>query len=246
MWNNHSAMTVAAEAAAKEEKKTQLILSAALELFAERGFHGTSIPLVLGRAGVGASSLYRRFESKEALVNAVFRDAKRRLAAALHEGLDAGLPPRALFGEFWARLASFARREPVAFRFLELQDHAPYLDAESRAVELAALGPIYLTCLDLQRRGALRDDLPAGALIAFAWGAFVGLFKAERTHHLPVTDAALDAARDACWRAFAGEGDRRKEPTDGDDLRHDRGGRPGCGPGARPRHARRKRRLRAR
>jgi AcrR family transcriptional regulator len=231
--------TVAVDAAAKEAKKTKLIVAAALDLFADRGFHGTSIPLVLGRAGVGASSLYRRFEGKEALVNAVFRDAKRRLAAALRDGLDEGLPPRALFAAFWGRVASFARREPVAFRFLELQDHAPYLDGESRAVEMALLGPIYLKCLDLQRGGALRDDVPAETIIAFVWGAFVGLFKAERTHHLGVTDAALDAARDACWRAFAGAGVDREEPTDGDDVRPDHEGRPGCGPGARPRGARR-------
>ena len=56
---------------------------AALQLFAERGYHGTSVPSVMERAGVGGGSLYRLFESKEVLVNAVFRDAKGRLESAL-------------------------------------------------------------------------------------------------------------------------------------------------------------------
>ncbi|HEY4116751.1 MAG TPA: helix-turn-helix domain-containing protein, partial [Byssovorax sp.] len=99
------------------------ILAAALSLFAEYGVHGTTIPLVMERAGVGGGSLYRVFPSKEALVNAAFRDAKRRLEAALVDGLVLDAAPRALFDDFWARLTAFARREPVAFRFLELQDH---------------------------------------------------------------------------------------------------------------------------
>jgi AcrR family transcriptional regulator len=196
-------------------EKQEKVLRAALELFGERGYHGTSVPMVLERAGVGASSLYRRFASKEALVNAVFREAKERLAVEL-AGLDFDAAPRALFDDFWRRLTSFARRDPIAFRFLELHDHAPYLDAESRALELRVLTPIYLACLDFQRRGAFRRDAPPETIIAFVWGACVGLFKAERTHGVPVTDGALDAARDAAWRAFATEDARNLTVADGD------------------------------
>src|ERR1700742_5096260 len=106
-----------------EEAPKERILAAALELFAAYGYHGTSIPQVLEKARVGAGTVYRLFESKEALVNAVFRDAKRRLEAALRTDLDPNAEPRALFDAFWKRLSDFARREPIAFRFLELQDH---------------------------------------------------------------------------------------------------------------------------
>ena len=190
-------------AKASQPGKHADILCAALRLFADRGFHGTSIPMVLAEAGVGASSLYRRFPSKEALVNAVFRDAKQRLASELQASFDQALAPRALFAAFWTGLVRFARREPDAFRFLELQDHAAYLDAESRSLELGVLAPIYVACLDFQRRGVFRADAPTETILAFIWGAFVGLFKAERTHHIALTDAALDAARDACFRAFS-------------------------------------------
>jgi AcrR family transcriptional regulator len=195
------------ESRSQQTPKADRVLAAGIELFAERGFHGTTVPMILEKAGVGASSLYRRFASKEALVNAVFRDAKGRLAAALREGDGPGVtsdaPARAIFDAFWARLVGFARREPVAFRFLELQDHAPYLDAASRAVEMTVLAPIVVAVLDFQRRGVIRREVPPETLLAFVWGAFVGLFKAERTHGVAVTDASLAAARDACWRAFA-------------------------------------------
>jgi hypothetical protein len=91
----------------------------------------------------------------------------------------------------------------VAFRFLELQDHTPYLDGASRQQELAVLAPIALGCLDMQRRGVFRQDVAADVIIAFVWGAFVGLVKAARLGYLKLGREQIDAARDACWRAFA-------------------------------------------
>ena len=209
----HAVQEPAREINARGLATRERIVEAALSLFAEYGVHGTSIPLVMERAGVGGGSLYRLFPSKEALVNAVFRDAKRRLEAALADGLTLSAAPRALFDDFWARLTAFARREPVAFRFLELQDHVAYLDAESRAVELGVLAPIVVACLELQRRGVLRAELRPDVMIAIVWGAFVGLVKAERLGYLTLDDAALLASRDACWRAIAApELPLRKQP----------------------------------
>jgi AcrR family transcriptional regulator len=165
------------------------------------------------RAAVGGGSLYRLFDGKEALVNAVFRDAKARLERSLRDGLQPDQAPRALFDDFWERLAAFARAEPLRFRFLELQDHAPYLDGESRQLEVAVLAPILLACMDFQRRGVFRADVEPPTIIAFVWGAFVGLVKAERLGYLKLTDERLHAARDACWRAFALESAPEPDPT---------------------------------
>lgn len=161
----------------------------------------------MAEAGVGAGSLYRLFPSKEALVNAVFRDAKKRLGAALAGSLEAGAGPeasaRAGFDRLWENLTRFADADPIAFRFLELQDHVRYLDGESRQLELSVLAPLFLACLDLQRRGIFRVELGADASMALVWGAFVGLVKSERLGYVKRTPAMLEAARDACWRALA-------------------------------------------
>ena len=55
----------------KKADKRRRILDAALGLFAERGFHGTAVPLVAGRAEVGAGTIYRFFESKEEIALAL-------------------------------------------------------------------------------------------------------------------------------------------------------------------------------
>ncbi len=127
--------------------KRRQILDAALYAFAERGYHGVAVPDVAAAAKVSTGSVYVYFDSKETLVNEVFRDAKNRLRSALFAELA---PPvsdhpehaRAWFDALWSRLGVFARKERQAFRFLEMQDHVPYLDAESKRVELAVLAPL--------------------------------------------------------------------------------------------------------
>lgn len=183
--------------------KRRQILDAALEAFAEKGYHGTAVPEVAAAAGVGAGTLYRYFQNKEDLVNEVFRDAKGRLGAALYGGPPEGSDgsPRAWFLDLWSRLVGFSRSEPLAFRFLELQDHVPYLDPKSRESELVVLAPMWLASQELVRRDLTRD-LPAEVLMAFAWGALVGLLKAERLGYLRLDDATLAAAGEACWDAI--------------------------------------------
>jgi AcrR family transcriptional regulator len=197
------------------DDKRRRILDAALKAFAERGYHGTSVPEVADVAGVGVGTLYRYFADKNALVNELYRDAKLRLKSALLDGLAA--PDvyqldnaEGWFSELWQRLAAFARAEPDAFRFLEMQDHVEYLDAESRALELSVLAPLWVAGKKLRDRSG---GPPVDVAIALLWGAFVGLIKANRLGYLPLDDRKLEQAGAAAWRMIAPAASRAADKT---------------------------------
>jgi AcrR family transcriptional regulator len=75
------------DAALNREK----LLAAAVGLFAERGTEG-SLEEVAKRAGVGIGTLYRHFPTRDALVEAAYRNEVAQLRAAADE-LLAELPP---------------------------------------------------------------------------------------------------------------------------------------------------------
>ncbi|HEX6243819.1 MAG TPA: TetR/AcrR family transcriptional regulator [Polyangiales bacterium] len=181
--------------------KRDAILRAALEVFAELGVHGVAVPEIAERAGVGTGTIYRFFESKEELINEVFREQKRELGKRLR-GLSPE-DPRAAFDEFWRRVVKFVNEEPYAFRFLELHDHQSYLDDESRALERKILEPMVAAHRALQKRGVFRKDIRPEVAMSLHWGAIVNLFKAERSGYLSVKPRDVIAARDACWRLLA-------------------------------------------
>lgn len=61
----------------------EMLVSAACELFAERGFTATSPTMVLDRSGVGHGSLYHYFDGKEALAMAAIEQTRGGLMAKL-------------------------------------------------------------------------------------------------------------------------------------------------------------------
>src|SRR5215470_6361933 len=123
-----SASTKAPASRPSPSDKREAILTAALELFVERGFFGTAVPEIADRAGVGAGTIYRYFESKEALVNAIYRQEKLHFAHVVLDDFPPAAPTREQLRLLWTRMARFATEHPSSFIFLELHHHAPYLD----------------------------------------------------------------------------------------------------------------------
>jgi AcrR family transcriptional regulator len=185
---------------ASTSDKRARILDAALALFAERGFHGTAVPLVAKRANVGAGTIYRYFESKEALVNELYRREKQRVTGHVMDGFPGHLSPREQFHHFFRRIIGFAREEKDSFTFLEHHHHAAYLDEQSRMVEqrVLALATAYLT--ETARARITKPVLPC-VLTAIVWGAIVRLMKEAWDGHLELNEEILDQAEAICWEA---------------------------------------------
>jgi AcrR family transcriptional regulator len=182
--------------------KREALLRAALDLFAERTYGATPVPEIAARAHVGAGTIYRHFQSKEALANAVFRRCKTVMHAGMHAALESGGTEKERFLRLWAGLATMATSDPTALRFLELQHHEDYLDEENRALSDAVFATAEVFVSDSQRTGAIRSGDPKIA-ISLVFGAFVGLFKESCAGRFVLDDAAIADAGESTWRMIA-------------------------------------------
>ncbi|MEZ4376279.1 MAG: TetR/AcrR family transcriptional regulator [Polyangiaceae bacterium] len=184
------------------------ILKAALEVFVERGFHGTTVPQIASRAGVAAGTMYRHFQSKEELVNVLYREAKSRFMSSFARELpgatqlEPGATPRQQFRWFWFRVVEYARTHGDELAFLELHHHAAYLDQESLALEATSLDA-FASFFELQSIREEMKPLPGKVLMVIVWGILAQLFKTYRLGHLPWSDALIVEAEAAAWDAVA-------------------------------------------
>jgi AcrR family transcriptional regulator len=80
------------------------ILDAALRLFAERGFDGTSVQEIVAAAEVTKGALYHYFDSKDDLLYEIYHSLITRQLAELDRILAAGRPPRDAVREIVAGL----------------------------------------------------------------------------------------------------------------------------------------------
>ena len=99
------------------ERRRQL-LEVALQVFADKGFYGTSMNEVAEAAGVTKPVLYQHFTSKEALYRELVDELGTRLERAIVEGVaDADGPRQQVEAGFHAYFR-WATREGPAFRVL--------------------------------------------------------------------------------------------------------------------------------
>ena len=189
----------------KASDKREAILGAALGLFVERGFYGTAVPEIAERAGVGAGTIYRYFESKEALVNELYRAEKMKFAQNVVERVNAGgparEPARELFRRLWMHMAQFAVEHPQSFVFLELHHHADYLDAESRALEQRMLSLFGGVVLAAQSRGELKAG-DAKLMMGMVMGGFIGVIRCCMENGTPIAKADWAFAERCMWEAI--------------------------------------------
>lgn len=193
-------MRATAEVPERADKR-EAILDAALDLFAQRGFHGTAVPAVAERARVGAGTIYRYFASKEALVNAVYQRHKSAVADSIIGNFPFESTAREQFHAFFARAIAFAQAEPRAFKFLELHHHAEYLDDTSKALEQRVL-VFARTFLEGTREQQITKPLSSELLMSVIWGAVVGIIKASWEGRLRLTKEAAIQAENCCWEAI--------------------------------------------
>jgi AcrR family transcriptional regulator len=150
---------------AARDANRRALLDAGAEAFAELGRAGARIDDISLAAGLAKGTVYNHFESKDALFEAVLREA----CALADDSADA-LPADATAAE---RLAAFvagnmewAGARPALARVFSRELLAG--DDETRALLLEAsahcLGAVRTILADGAERGELRPDLPFAAL----------------------------------------------------------------------------------
>ena len=187
---------------AERPDRRESILDAALRCFVDRGFYGTSMPEIAEAAEVSAGTIYHYFDSKEALVNAVYRAWKSTVAQRVFAAFPATAPVREQFRVMWHEMVAFARGAPAAFAFIETHNHASYLDDESRAVDRNLHMFVHAVIVRAQREGLVKP-LDGWVLMELVFGAFINLMRAHWEKRIELTDEIVRDAELACWDTIA-------------------------------------------
>jgi AcrR family transcriptional regulator len=148
---------------ADAERNRRRILDAAREVFAARGAEA-SVDEIARAAGVGMGTLYRRFPTKDELLEAVIRDRLAHLAARLEEVAGVGDPWDAFAGAMEI-LAELVGRDRALYDLLQVQPSLlTGVTAERKGLR-AALRPALERA---QAAGVVRDDVTIDDLPSLA------------------------------------------------------------------------------
>lgn len=175
------------------------ILAAAETLFAEHGFDAASMNAIAERAGVSKANIFHHFSSKDALYQAVLRNACNATTQQLKS-------MAAQSGAIASNLTEFAEGhlqsilEHDQFARLILREILSDMPKERLKVAQQVFGENFSGLVKILRRGQekneLRSDIDPAVVATLLVGANVFFFQARNVfRHFPEVDFANEPAR---------------------------------------------------
>ncbi len=165
--NEHSFMSVAAARKARpaprgdRADKRDLILRAAIDTFAARGFFNAQVADVARSAGVAAGTVYLYFRGKDDLLISIFeRTMKEAIAEGRESVRGAAEPVERLRAIARLHLDRMGRNRSLAVVFqVELRQSTKFMERFSATHLREYLGIIRDVIADGQAKGAFRRDV---------------------------------------------------------------------------------------
>jgi AcrR family transcriptional regulator len=180
--------------------KRDLILTAALKLFVENGFHGTATSKIAQEAGVANGTLFQYFKTKDELVVALYLHVKEELTAyvARHTTADAGIKEaiqtQVLSTLYWAL------EQPLKFRFIQQLHSSPYIELIDQDLLHKQMEP-HLTLIQKGVKQGVLKPLPAELLYALMSNQVFGLYQfiTAKKMSKPKQKQAIQATFNMLW-----------------------------------------------
>src|SRR6202167_535231 len=143
----------------KSEDKRNAILSAAIEVFAERGLSAAT-SAISSAAGVAEGTLFTYFKTKDDLINALYREIKLELADAMMSDFPRKKNVPTRLRHIWDRYVNWGIANPEQRKVLTQLQVSEVLTKESRDAGSAPFVEFQTMIRDAIEQRLFRNDLP--------------------------------------------------------------------------------------
>ena len=207
---------MASRGGASEDKRA-IILAAAVRVFAREGYHDARVGDIAKEAGVAYGLVYHYFTSKEAVLEAVFRETWGELLEAIESVEASGEPAREQLRQVAAIILRAWKRRPDVVRVL-VREIARSPELNRRIDELGRLfAAIERIIVRGQAEGSFRADLDARLASWIFYGGLEEILTGWVLGRLDDTDEAVARAERTVVEVFAAglAGEPAPTPTRG-------------------------------
>jgi TetR/AcrR family transcriptional regulator, repressor of fatR-cypB operon len=180
----------------------QRLIRAALELFTAQGYHVTTTTHIAKKAGVAEGTIYRHFDSKQHLLNELYRAAGRWAARLVKDADALKVGPREKLAHLARGLVAGTAQEPGVARLFFIQRHGELLDDESRRVARDFRLGLEAVIAQAKAEGSVKPG--AAEVWATVWlGVIAPVIDRVSSKEWPETHTGVQLALDAAWDAIA-------------------------------------------
>ncbi|MBI5680323.1 MAG: TetR/AcrR family transcriptional regulator [Methanobacterium sp.] len=154
------------------KEKEKKILGAALKLFVENGFHGTSTAEIAKTAGVATGTLFHYFKSKEELINRLYLYSKKSMLNEIDDHYNIEKSFKENIKSLWTAMVDFGFNNSEMFQFILSFHCSPYITSLTKKeieTRYERLIEAYIVGLEKQKI----KDVPYELIMDYLWGNVV-------------------------------------------------------------------------
>lgn len=180
------------------KEKEQKILDAALQLFVEKGFHGTSTAEIAKTAGVATGTLFHYFKTKEELINSLYHYTKETMFSQLQDHFKENTPLKDNLKELWCKFIHFSIKNPYKFQFILTFHTSPYITSLTRE----QLETKTDNMVDAYKKGIKDNELkeiPFELMIEYLWGNIVSTMNYFNRYPERLNEKNLEKSFELFW-----------------------------------------------
>jgi AcrR family transcriptional regulator len=183
------------------EDKRAAILAATLRLISKNGFHGTAMSKVAQEAGVSAGIIYHYFDSKDDLMDELYRGIKRRFGQVSVESFDPNQPLKTQIRQALGVMIKYYIQRPLESAFIEQYTRSPYFSPEIEMETSQYYLPL-IECFQHAQQEAIIKNFPTAVISALTLDVATSLAQKHAAGFLNLTDELVEQIIDACWEAI--------------------------------------------
>ncbi len=180
------------------------ILEAALTLFSEQGYDGTSVEQIANAVGIKAPSLYKHYKGKEDILNAILDSAEARYEEMFGSEKNIGKLPqnKSEFVNTTMNKISFTMHDPMIRKIRMLLVQEQFRDQRFAEItsrhQLEGIQGMYTKILEgMMKEALIKKDDPKMLAVELTSPAVLQIAKADRQPQ--DADAALENIEKHLW-----------------------------------------------
>lgn len=185
------------------DKRTE-IMTVAMELLAENGFHGVPMSMIATRANVAVGTIYLYFSGKDELITELFKELENRIVAEVREGFPIEGPVRERFLYLTGKILRFLIENPLSFRYIEQFMNSPYGISMRRDRFLGKKGhnEIFMALFEEAIADHVVKDIPIIGLFSLSIAPLIFLARDHILGFITLDETLVRQTTEACWDAI--------------------------------------------
>ncbi|MBY9078569.1 TetR/AcrR family transcriptional regulator [Paenibacillus sp. HN-1] len=186
----------------KYNKVQRAVLETTLNFIIQKELQATSMALIAKESGVSTGNIYHYFQSKEDIINELYKAIVTFNGEYVREGLSKGGSIREQFELGWNRVIDLGVKYPQGFQFIEQYSFSPYIYNEVKQAVYTDgwCGPmdkLYEEAIGQKLFVPLNPEM----MVQMHYGTIVYVLKAHLQGNFELTGDSVKEIIRSCWKA---------------------------------------------